>query len=170
MADPRPGAAPAAALLYLRDDEVLRGIEALTFGWRDFSAAADRELADAGLGRAHHRVLHLVARKPGLPAGELAALLKVTKQSLGRVMKDLQAKGLIAERQGESDRRQRLLSLTAAGQALQKTLFAAQRQVIAQAFRDAGPDAVAGFRRVLAGLVAEDERARIYSFINRPAP
>lgn len=155
------------SLLYLREDELRRGIELLFFGYRDFISESDAELDSLGLGRAHHRALHFVGRRPGLPVNELLAILKITKQSLGRVIKDLTARGLIEQKQGRRDRRQRLLHLTEAGDALHAKLMTGQRTRIAKAFREAGPDAVAGFRKVLAGLISEAERARVLAMIGQ---
>ena len=154
-----------AALLYLREDELRRGIELLFFGYRDFLSDADAELATLSLGRAHHRALHFIGRQPDLAVNELLTILKITKQSLGRVLKDLLARDLIEQRPGRRDRRQRLLRLTPAGEALHAQLLTRQRTRMARAFREAGPDAVAGFRKVLAGLIAEDERARVLAMI-----
>ncbi len=162
QAEPRP----ATSLLYLRDDELQRGIELLFFGYRDFVAEADAELDALGLGRAHHRALHFIARRPQLSVGELLAILKITKQSLNRVLKDLMASGYVVQTPGRRDRRQRHLGLTAEGDALQRRLIAIQRKRIARAFREAGPDAVLGFRKVLAGLVAEEEREAVLAMVS----
>lgn len=158
---------PALSLLYLREDELRRGIELLFFGYRDFVSESDAELESLGLGRAHHRALHFIGRRPDLPVSDLLEILKITKQSLGRVLKDLHARTLIEQKPGRRDRRQRLLRLTVAGEALHHRLLAHQRTRIARAFREAGPDAVAGFRKVLAGLIAEDERPRVLAMIDR---
>lgn len=155
------------SLLYLREDELRRGIELLFFGYRDFIAESDGALAALGLGRAHHRALHFIGRKPDLSVNELLAILKITKQSLGRVLKDLSGRGLVEQKQGRRDRRQRLLRLTAEGEALHARLLTGQRARIARAFREAGPDAVAGFRKVLAGLIQEDERTRVLAMIGQ---
>jgi DNA-binding MarR family transcriptional regulator len=160
-----PLSAQATSLLYLREDELRRGIELLFFGYRDFLSEADGELAGIGLGRAHHRALHFIGRKPDLPVNELLSILKITKQSLGRVLKDLLGRGLIEQKPGRRDRRQRLLSLTPDGLALHATLLALQRARMARAFREAGPEAVAGFRKVLSGLIAEDERTQVLAMI-----
>lgn len=156
---------PGVSLLYLREDELRRGIELLFFGYRDFLSESDAELDALGLGRAHHRALHFIGRKPDLAVNELLAILKITKQSLGRVLKDLTARGFIEQRPGRRDRRQRLLRLTPDGESLHAQLLTHQRARIARAFREAGPDAVAGFRKVLAGLISEPERARVLAMI-----
>jgi DNA-binding MarR family transcriptional regulator len=137
------------------DAEVRQGIELLFFAYRDFTAEPDAILAGYRLGRAHHRVLHFVGRHPRLPVGELLAILHITKQSLSRVLGPLVRQGLIVQRPGEQDRRQRLLQLTAAGRALEQQLSAPQRARIAAAYREAGAPAVEGFRRVLLAVVAD---------------
>lgn len=158
---------PALSLLYLREDELRRGIELLFFGYRDFLSESDAQLATLDLGRAHHRALHFIGRKPDLAVSDLLEILKITKQSLGRVLKDLQSRNLVEQKPGRRDRRQRLLRLTAAGEALHAQLLTRQRSRIARAFREAGPDAVAGFRKVLAGLIHDDARPAILAMIDR---
>lgn len=148
MAEFRPGASP----LFLRDEELRQGLDLLFFAWRDLAAAADPALEKEGLGRAHHRALYFIGRNPGLSVGELMAILGITKQSLGRVLKDLAAKGLAGQSAGAEDRRERRLNLTEAGQALEQALSAPQRALMAGAYRSAGAEAVGGFRTVLAGL------------------
>src|SRR5215475_10898499 len=93
-------------------------IELLFFAYRDFVADADHLLEAYGFGRAHHRVLHFVDRNPGLTVAELLDILKITKQSLSRVLKELVDQGFITQREGEEDRRQRLLATTSKGHAL----------------------------------------------------
>ena len=115
---------PPASPLYLREDEIRRGIELLYFGYTSMVRGADSILADSGFGRAHHRALYFIARRPGLAVGELLRLLAITKQSLGRVLTELQDKGLVEQAIGTADRRQRLLRLTAAGAGLEAALFA----------------------------------------------
>ncbi|MBU6474212.1 MAG: MarR family transcriptional regulator, partial [Alphaproteobacteria bacterium] len=106
----------------------------------------------AGLGRAHRRALYFIARNPGLSVAGLLSILRITKQSLARVLNDLIEGGYIERKQAPNDRRMRQLRLTAKGAALDAALWKAQRPLLVRAFRDAGPEAVAGFRRVLMGL------------------
>ena len=148
MAEFRPGASP----LFLRDEDLRQGLDMLFFAWRDLAAEADAALEKEGLGRAHHRALYFIGRRPGLSVGDLMAILGITKQSLGRVLKDLAAKGLLTQSVGAEDRRERRLSLTEAGQALEQALSAPQRALMAGAYRSAGAEAVNGFRTVLTGL------------------
>ncbi len=162
-------AAAGRSLLFLREEELRLAQDLLFFGYRDFTAGADAILAELGLGRAHHRVLHFVGRRPGISVGELLGILGVTKQSLGRVLTPLVEGGLVLASTGRSDRRQRLLSLTAKGEALERQLFEWQRERVVRAYREAGPAAVDGFRRVMRGLMGPDARAQL-EWLERASP
>ncbi|MEM8826041.1 MAG: MarR family transcriptional regulator [Pseudomonadota bacterium] len=153
---------PAASPLFLREDEVRRGIELLYFGYTDLIREADRHLERRGLGRAHHRALYFIARRPGLSVGTLIELLGITKQSLSRVLKDLDVAGLTITQVGQRDRRQRLLTLTDAGLKLEHELFVLLQRHMATAYAEAGQDAVSGFWRVLAYLLPPPRRADIF--------
>jgi DNA-binding MarR family transcriptional regulator len=162
---PRPGAEakpqPAGAgLLYLREEEIRLAQDLLFFAYRDFTNAADVILDELGLGRAHHRALHFIGRNPGITVSELLGILRITKQSLARVLSTLVERGFVAQAPGSDDRRQRLLTLTAAGQALERRLFECQRERLVAAYREAGPTCVEGFRRVMRGVM--DQSARAY--------
>lgn len=146
-------------LLFLREEELRLAQDLLFFGYRDFTAGADQILAALGMGRAHHRVLHFVGRRPGITVGELLGILGITKQSLGRVLQPLMQDGYVVQAMGENDRRQRLLSLTEKGVALERQLFDCQRETVMRAYREAGPAAVEGFRRVMRGLMGDDARS-----------
>ena len=159
MAGPIPPVTPRASPLFLREPEVRRGIELLYFGYSHLTRAADEMLARHGLGRAHHRALYFIARKPSLTVGELLRLLAITKQSLNRVLTELTARGLVETRPGTHDRRQKLLTLTDAGAALEAELFDVTRERLAAAYAHAGQDAVTGFWQVLEGLIPADDRA-----------
>ncbi|RYY29332.1 MAG: MarR family transcriptional regulator [Sphingomonadales bacterium] len=161
MAVPIPPSPNAASPLFLREPEIRRGVELLYFGYGHLTRSIDARLAEQGLGRAHHRALYFIARKPELTVSELLALLAITKQSLGRVLGELAERGLVETRAGERDRRQRLLRLTAAGMALEVQLFEALREKMSGAYSSAGQGAVGGFWAVLEGLVPEAERGRI---------
>ena len=158
MAVPNPS---AASPLFLREPEIRRGVELLYFGYSHMTRAIDEELGLQGLGRAHHRALYFIARQPDLTVSALLRLLAITKQSLGRVLNELSARGLVEQRTGASDRRQRLLRLTAEGAALESRLFEALREKVSAAYAQAGQGAVAGFWNVLEGLIPETERGRI---------
>lgn len=162
MAVPTPhDPARAASPLFLREPELRRGIELLYFGYTHLTRSIDDTLERIGLGRAHHRALYFIARKPGLSVSELLALLAITKQSLGRVLTDLTERELIETRVGDRDRRQRLLRLTPTGAALEAELFEALREKLSAAYSSAGQGAVGGFWSVLEGLVPEAERPLI---------
>ena len=125
----------------------------LFFAYRDFTNAADVILEELGLGRAHHRALHFIGRNPGITVTELLGILRITKQSLARVLSDLIGRGDVAQAPGPVDRRQRLLRLTETGQALERRLFEGQRARLAAAYDAAGSEAVAGFARVMRGIM-----------------
>jgi DNA-binding MarR family transcriptional regulator len=159
----------AARMLFLREEELRLAQDLLFFGYRDFTAGADRILAELGMGRAHHRVLHFVGRAPGITVGDLLAILAITKQSLGRTLQPLQTEGFVRQTTGRADRRQRLLSLTEAGAELERRVFEAQREWVLRAYREAGPEAVEGFRRVMRGLMGPEARAQ-FEALERARP
>jgi DNA-binding MarR family transcriptional regulator len=144
---------PQVSPLFLKDEELNDGVEMFFFANRDFARVADRYLEQHQLGRAHFRALYFVARRPSMPVTDLISILGVTKQSLNRVLKTLLDKKLVTLTPGTKDRRQRLLNLTDAGRTLSDQLAQIQRAKFAAAYREAGPEAVMGFRRVLANLV-----------------
>ncbi len=145
-------------LLYLTDEQLKKGIEAMFFAYRGFTADPDRILDTYAYGRAHHRAVHFVRRAPGTTVTNLLAILGVTKQSLNRVLRTLVEDGLVEARIGARDKRERNLYLTEAGVALEEQLSTAQRARMRAAFRTAGPDAVAGFRSVLEAIMDPDMR------------
>jgi DNA-binding MarR family transcriptional regulator len=140
-------------LLFLTDDQLRQGIELMFFAYRGFTADPDRILENMEYGRAHHRAIHFIHRKRGLTVNELLNILGVTKQSLNRVLRQLIEDGLVENRVGLQDRRQRNLFLTDTGEALERQLSDAQRQRMRRAYAKAGPEAVAGFRRVLEQMI-----------------
>jgi DNA-binding MarR family transcriptional regulator len=141
---------------FAADEDVVRdGIELLFFAYRDFTAEPDAVLARYGFGRAHHRVIHFVGRHPRMTVSELLGILRITKQSLSRVLSELVAQGFIVQRPGPHDRRQRLLELTAEGRALEREVSAPQRARVAEAYRQSGAAAVEGFRKVLLAIIAD---------------
>jgi DNA-binding MarR family transcriptional regulator len=147
--------------LFLREEDLRQGMELLFYAYRDFTFVADAMLAEFGFGRAHHRVIYFVGRKPSMTVSELLAILKITKQSLSRVLGALVEQGFVSQRPGDRDRRQRLLELTEKGAELERRLSERQRSLIAAAYRSAGADAVEGFRKVLLGLINEEDRAAL---------
>jgi len=154
-----PKAQGGEALLFLTDEQLRQAIEAMFFAYRGFTADPDRILADMAYGRAHHRAIHFINRAPGTTVNNLLNILGVTKQSLNRVLRTLIADGLVESRIGKTDKRERHLFLTKEGSALEQTLSTAQRGRIRAAFRDVGPEAVAGFRTVLEAMMDPEMRA-----------
>ena len=150
-------------LLFLTDDQIRRGIEALYFSYRAFTSDPDLILADIDYGRAHHRALYFINREPGLTVTALLDVLGVTKQSLNRVLRTLIDDGLVESRVGRRDRRERLLHLTPKGVALERRLSEAQRARMRDAYRQAGPQAVAGFRMVLEAMMDPEMRSQYQS-------
>jgi len=152
---------------HLRDEEVRDGIELLFFAYRDFTAEPDAILADYGFGRAHHRVVHFVGRNPHITVGDLLGILRITKQSLNRVLGQLVRQGFIIQHRGPSDRRQRLLELTDSGRELERCLSEPQRARVAAAYRKAGAQAVEGFRKVLLGIIGNESDRRRFERVRR---
>lgn len=145
-------------------DETLlrRPIELLFFAYRDFTGVADRALAAIGFGRAHHRAVYFVGRAPGITVGELLDILRITKQSLAPVLRELIARGYVAQRADAVDRRRRRLFLTEKGAALERDLTRRQSRLIARAFAAAGAGARTGFEVVLLGLIEAGDRKRFF--------
>ena len=148
------------ALLFLTDEQLQQGIEAMFFAYQGFTADPDRILTTMAYGRAHHRAIHFIARKPGTTVTNLLNILGVTKQSLNRVLRTLVDDGLVASHVGKMDKRERNLHLTTEGAALERQLSDAQRTRLRAAYRAAGPGAVTGFRQVLEAMMDPDMRRR----------
>src|ERR1700751_680137 len=142
--------------IFSAEEAVGEGIELLFFAYRDFTAEPDAIVARYGFGRAHHRVIHFVGRHPQMTVGELLAILRITKQSLSRVLGQLVRQNFILQQPGPHDRRQRLLELTPKGRDLERQLSEPQRARIANAYRQAGSRAVEGFREVMLRIIARD--------------
>ena len=161
MADIKVSAATSdIARPFPREEAVREGIELLFFAYRDFTAEPDAILEEYGFGRAHHRVVHFVGRHPQMTVGALLGILRITKQSLNRVLGQLLRQGFIVQHRGAVDRRQRLLELTERGRELERRLSEPQRARVAAAYRKAGAQSVEGFRKVLLGIIAADEDRR----------
>ncbi|MEO0821337.1 MAG: MarR family transcriptional regulator [Pseudomonadota bacterium] len=154
-------------LLFLTEEQLRQGIELMFFAYRDFTSDPDAVLEERGYGRAHHRAIHFIKRRPGITVAGLLEILQVTKQSLNRVLRQLIEDGLVTSTAGETDRRQRNLRLTAEGEALERALSAPQRERLRRAFSDAGPQAVAGFRRVLGAMLNEGGRDAVLSLVEQ---
>lgn len=168
LRDGLPGPAGGENLLFLTDEQIRRGIEAMYFAYRAFTSDPDLILDEIGYGRAHHRALHFINRDPGLTVTSLLEVLGVTKQSLNRVLRALIEDGLVDSRVGRRDRRERQLHLTDKGAALERRLSEAQRARMKAAYRNAGPQAVAGFRQVLEAMMDRDTRVQFQSLLDAP--
>ena len=142
-------------------------IELLFFAYRDFVGDPDEVLAKLAFGRAHHRVLHFVNRNPGMKVANLLDVLKITKQSLGRVLKQLIDDGYIVQREGENDRRQRLLYVTPAGEDLAMQLAGLQTARISGVLAELGVGGREAARRFLAGMINAEDRDQVLRLIGQ---
>jgi DNA-binding MarR family transcriptional regulator len=158
---------PRNLLAKMSDADAAALVEMLFFAYRDFVAEADEHLASLGFGRAHHRVLHFVGRSPGMTVAQLLDILRITKQSLSRVLKDLLERGFVVQKEGPEDRRQRLLYLTPAGTALWQQLVTPQMQRFREAARHMGEGDGATFYDMLLHLVNAENRAAAEAWVNR---
>ncbi len=145
-------------------------VELFYFAYRDFTCDPDTILEQYGFGRAHHRVLHFVHRNPGLNVAELLDILKITKQSLARVLKQLVGEGFIIQRAGNEDRRERRLYVSAKGSRLTDKLTQIQVKRLETALSKAGPGADALTRQFLFGMIAEKDRAHVEALIKQNIP
>lgn len=152
---------PSASPLFLREDEVRRGIELLHFGHAALMNAMAPLLEVHGLGPAHQRALYFIGRHDDQTVGSVRALLDITKQSFNRVMLELVERGLVETRPGLRDRRQKLIRLTDTGRRIEGELFAQIRERMAAAYSQAGQGPVTGFWRVLEGLLEPDMLRRV---------
>lgn len=153
--------------LFLREEELRQGIELVFYAYRDFTAEPDAILARYKYGRAHHRAIYFIGRNPGINVSELVAILKVSKQSLSRALSQLVDDGFVVQEEGPNDRRQRLLQLTPKGAELERQLTQTQRERIARAYREAGAEAVEGYRKVILGMINAEDRRK---FLDRLPP
>lgn len=145
-------------------------IELLFFAYRDFTAEPDAILAELGFGRAHHRVLHFVNRNQGLRVADLLGILKITKQSLARVLKQLVDEGFIVQAAGKSDRRERRLLVTDKGRDLANRLLELQARRLAEALRGAGPDGAEAAEAFLLGVISEGDRDAVRRLVGAGKP
>jgi len=145
--------------------ELIAHMELLFFAYRDFTGDPDAVLAQYGFGRAHHRVLHFVNRNPGLRVANLLEILKITKQSLARVLKQLIGEGFITQKAGAEDRRERLLYVTAKGARLAEKLTLLQVSRIEAALAASGSDAEIATRRFLLAMISEEDRAQVEALV-----
>lgn len=151
----------------LGEAETTALIELLFFAYRDFVSDPDAILEEFGFGRAHHRVIHFVGRDPGMTVQQLLDILRITKQSLGRVLKELIDKGYVFQKEGETDRRQRLLHLTEAGEELRQRLMGPQISRIRRAVALPEGNAAHLYRKVLFHMVSPDNREAVRDWIDR---
>jgi len=158
---------PLATPLSAVDTPEIPFIELLFFAYRDFISDPDAALISYGFGRAHHRVIHFVNRHPGIRVADLLDILKITKQSLGRVLKQLVDTGFIEQHPGARDRRQRLLYPTQAGRALALSLLQPQVRRIREALAKLSPAEAAGVEKFLRLVVDEGERDKVARLIGR---
>src|SRR5882724_2462253 len=142
-------------------------IELLFFAYRDFVSDPDHVLEKFGFGRAHHRVLHFVNRNPGMKVADLLETLRITKQSLGRVLRELVDEGYVVQKEGPDDRRHRLLFVTPKGEQLAMKLAGLQTERITRALSDLGPGAHKAAREFLAAMIDTDSRDAVLRFIAR---
>ena len=143
--------------LFLRQKSLFQAIETLFFAYRDFTAEADLILQHHGYGRAHHRAIYFIARNPNITVTALLDILKITKQSLSRVLRQLVDDGYVIQTTDEYDRRYRHLSLSDKGNQLADELTACQCQMLAKAFKQSGADNVAGFHQVMQSIIINEK-------------
>lgn len=149
----------------ITQSDLVACVELLFFAYRDFTGGPDAVLEEYGFGRAHHRVLHFVHRNPGLRVADLLDILKITKQSLARVLKQLIDQGFIMQRAGNDDRRERRLFVTTRGSRLAEKLTVLQTQHLAAALAKAGPGAAEFARRFLFAMITESDRPRVEALV-----
>lgn len=151
------------ALLFLTEEQLLQGIELMFFAYKGFTSDPDRILEEYGYGRAHHRAIHFINRSNAITVNGLLTILGVTKQSLNRVLRQLIDDEMVESRVGVADKRQRHLHLTEKGLELEKQLSDVQRERVRAAYKEAGSDAVQGFRKVLEHMVDLEMKPQIAS-------
>lgn len=152
------------------DARLIEAMELLFFAYRDFVGDPDVILEKQGFGRAHHRVLHFVGRNPGITVQNLLAILRITKQSLARVLRQLVSEGHVEQRTGSQDRRQRHLYLTDKGAALWQELQIPQKARLARAFENAGPEAQAAWREVMTAMLDRSSRSELHPGADHLSP
>jgi DNA-binding MarR family transcriptional regulator len=143
------------------DPDLISCVELFYFAYRDFTRDPDTMLEQYGFGRAHHRVLHFIHRNPGLKVAELLDILKITKQSLARVLKQLVDEGFVIQRAGSEDRRERRLYLSAKGVRLTDKLTQIQVKRIEDALVTLGPGADQLARKFLFAMITEKDRPQV---------
>ncbi|NQW00311.1 MAG: MarR family transcriptional regulator [Rhodospirillales bacterium] len=150
------------------EEDMRQAIELLFFAYRDFTGEADAILSTFSFGRAHHRVVYFIGRNPEITVTRLLAILKITKQSLARVLGQLIDEGFVEQKTDAGDRRRRLLGLTQKGIELDRRLTERQSRRIAGAYQVAGQHAIEGFRQILRGIINEEDRVHVDNYFTRP--
>ena len=156
-----------APLSKTHDSDAVSLVELMFFAYRDFVAGPDEILEDLGFGRAHHRVLHFVGRGPGMTVAQLLDILRITKQSLSRILKELIEKGYITQKEGAEDRRQRLLYLSPSGDALWKKLITPQLARFRNAIKHMGEEDAALYHEMLMQLISPENRQSAEAWIGQ---
>ena len=157
--------ATIAASDRIKDADIVSCVELFYFAYRDFTGDPDTILEQYGFGRAHHRVLHFVHRNPGLKVAELLEILKITKQSLARVLKQLVDEGFIIQRAGDEDRRERRLYVSAKGARLTDKLTQIQVKRLENAMQEVGPGAQRLARQFLFAMIADKDRPYVEALL-----
>lgn len=163
-----PGGPESVERPELSEEQMLELVELLFFAYRDFISDPDEILEGYGFGRAHHRVVHFIGRNPGIRVAQLLEILRITKQSLGRVLRELIETGFVYQEEGSQDRRQRLLFLTESGRDLAQRLAAPQVTRVRAAMSACGADAQASYRDVLFHMIDAQDRANVRRLIIKP--
>ena len=142
-------------LLFLSDEELRETIEMLFFAYRDFTDVTNDILRQYNFGRAHHRAIYFIGRNPGITVNNLLDILKITKQSLNRVLRTLLEQDIVSQEQSQQDKRMKHLTLTNKGEKLEQELTDMQKKLIAGAYKKAGIENVHGFKYILSMLLQE---------------
>ena len=150
-----------------REGDLVKFVELLFFAYRDFTGDADELLADLGYGRAHHRVIHFVARHPGLRVADLLDILRITKQSLARVLKQLIDEEFVTQRSGETDRRERHLYLTQKGQNFAEKLTQLQCARVGNALNTVGPAGSELVEQFLTAMISDHDQAAVAALFEK---
>ena len=140
-------------LLYLKDDQIKDFIQLLLYAYRETFSDPSEILKKNSLGAAHHRTLHLIERNEGISVNELLNKLKITKQSLNRVLKDLKKLKIIKQVKDRNDSRKKLLYLDELGKEFFNEIFKAQKSRIFNALKNSDSKSVLNFKDVLKKII-----------------
>jgi len=140
-------------LLYLRDDQIKDCIQLLLYAYRETFSDPNEVLKKNSLGAAHHRTLHLIERNQGISVNELLVKLKVTKQSLNRVLRDLKKSKIIKHVKDQNDSRRKLLYLDQVGKKFYNEIFESQKKRIFNALKNSDSESVLKFKEVLKKII-----------------